>query len=85
MTTISTANTSLDLGTLADRVARTNKPLQIRVKNRACVLISGDAWRSMQETLYLKSIPGMWESIVEGQNATHEECFSLEDIGWTIK
>ena len=85
MTTISTARKAIDLGTLVDRVARTRKPVKIRTPKSACVLLSDEEWRGIQETLYLKSIPGVWESIVEGKKASHGECFSLEDIGWTIK
>jgi PHD/YefM family antitoxin component YafN of YafNO toxin-antitoxin module len=38
------------------------------------VLIAENDWRSIQETLYLLSIPGMRESIREGLNTPVEEC-----------
>ena len=85
MTTVSTAKQAVDLDALVDRVARTQKPVKIRTPKSTCVLLSDEEWRGIQETLYVKSIPGVWESIVEGMKASHDECFSLEDIGWTIK
>jgi len=89
MTTILTASARrrrpVNLDTLVERVTRTKKPLQIRTPNSTCVLITVEDWRGIQETLYLKSIPGVWESIEEGKKAVHEECFSLEELGWTIK
>ena len=85
MTTVSTAKQAIDLDALVDKVARTHKPVKIRTSTGTGVLLSDEDWRSIQETLYLKSIPGVWESIVEGKKAAHDECFSPEDIGWTIK
>ena len=38
------------------------------------MLVSEEDWRSIQETLYLLSIPGMRESIVEGLKTPVEEC-----------
>lgn len=51
---------------------------------RACssknaVLISGDALSAVQETLYLDSIPGMTDSILEGVSEAIEDCVS-EDM-----
>ena len=33
-----------------------------------------DDWRSIQETLYLLSIPGMRESIIDGLRTPIEKC-----------
>ena len=38
------------------------------------VLISEDDWRSIQETLYLASIPGMKDSIVRGMKTPASKC-----------
>ena len=43
------------------------------------VLVSDDQWRGLQETLYLLSIPGMREKLLEGMNAPPEE-FSDEPL-----
>jgi len=85
MTTVSIAKQPVNLDALLDKVTRTKKPVKIRTPKSAYILLSDEEWRGIQETLYLKSIPGVWESIVEGMKAKPEECFSLEDIGWTIK
>jgi len=37
-------------------------------KGKNAVLISEDEWNSISETLYLYSIPGMVESIIESKN-----------------
>ena len=44
------------------------------------MLISEDDWRSMQETWYLLSIPGMRESILKGGEEPVGEC--TEELEW---
>jgi len=51
---------------LLDRAAKSHEPIQITGKRNNAVLISEEDWRSVQETLYLLSIPGMRESIRKG-------------------
>ena len=47
------------------------------------VLISEDDWNAIQETLYLNSIPGMAESIIEAGKEPLEECSVYEpDEEW---
>jgi len=43
-------------------------------------VVGEDDWRAIQETLYLKAIPGMRESIVDGM-ATPTSDLS-EEPGW---
>ena len=45
-----------------------DEPIQIMGKRGNAVIISEEDWHSIQETLYLLSIPGMRESIVKGIN-----------------
>ena len=82
MTTISTAKKSINLEALVDQIARIHIPVKIRTPKSTCILISDDEWRSIQETLYLKSIPGVWESIVEGMKAPLEDFVSADEIEW---
>jgi len=51
---------------LLDDVSQSHEPVQITGKRGNAVLVSEDDWRAVQETLYLVSIPGMRESILEG-------------------
>lgn len=47
---------------LLDEAAESHEPIQITGKRSNAVLISEEDWRSIQETLYLVSIPGMRDS-----------------------
>lgn len=51
---------------LVDEAAASHEPIQITGKRNNAVLLSEEDWRSIQETLYLLSIPGMRESIRQG-------------------
>ncbi len=66
MTSISATEARKQLYKLLDEVAQSHEPIQITGKRGSAVLISEDDWRAVQETLFLVSLPGMRESILEG-------------------
>lgn len=74
MTTLSATEARKRLYNLVDEVKETHEPVQIIGKRNSAVLISDDDWRAIQETLYLTSIPGMKESIIEGLGTPVEAC-----------
>lgn len=49
-------------------------------KGKNAILIGEDDWRAIEETLYLSSIPGMVESIIEGGNTDISECIDEADV-----
>ncbi len=65
---------------LIDEAAETHEPIQITGKRSNAILVSEDDWRSIQETLYLTSIPGMVASIKEGKNTPLEE--TNDELDW---
>jgi len=65
---------------LLDEVSESHEPIQITGKRGNAVLISEDDWRAIQETLYLHSIPGMKESIIEGLKTPIDQCG--EELDW---
>ena len=80
MTTISATEARKQLYKLLDDVAQSHEPIQITGKRGSAVLISEDDWRAVQETLYLVSLPGMRESILEGM-ATQVDQLDVE-LDW---
>src|SRR5471030_1872941 len=66
MTTLSATQARSRLYKLLDEAAASHEPIQITGKRTNAVLITEDDWRSIQETLYLLSIPGMRGSIRKG-------------------
>lgn len=65
---------------LIDETAASHEPVCITGKRGNAVLLSEDDWRAVNETLYLLSVPGMRESIVEGLAVPPEEC--SEELDW---
>ena len=80
MATITATEARVMLYRLMDEVAESHEPVVITGKRNNAVLISEDDWRSIEETLYLLSIPGMRESIIEGMETPLEELD--EEAGW---
>ncbi len=66
MTSITATEARKSLYRLVDEVQESHEPVQITGKRGSAVLVSEDDWRAVQETLYLVSIPGMRDSILEG-------------------
>jgi antitoxin YefM len=80
MITIKATEARAKLYKLLDETAESHEPIQITGKRSNAVLISEEDWRSIQETLYLLSIPGMRESIRKGLKTPVEKC--SEKPGW---
>ena len=80
MTTISITEARSNLYKLVDKARSHHTPILITGKRGNAVLVSEDDWRAIQETLYLVSMPGMRESILEGLDEPVESC--SEDPGW---
>ena len=74
MTTITATEARKLLYKLLDEVADSHEPIQITGKRGNAVLLAEEDWRAVQETLYLLSVPGMRESILEGMKTPVEEC-----------
>ena len=74
MTTLTATQARGRLYRLMDFIAQSHEPVQITGKRHNAVLISDEDWRSIKETLYLLSIPGMRESIRDGLKTPISKC-----------
>jgi len=74
MSTLTASEARAKLYRLIDEAAESHVPIRITGKRNSAVLVSEKDWESVQETLYLLSIPGMRESIREGLDTAVEEC-----------
>jgi len=66
MTSLPVTRARSKLYQLLDQASSSHEPIQITGKRTNGILVSEDDWRSIQETLYLLSIPGMRDSIRKG-------------------
>lgn len=80
MTTLTVSEARANLYRLMDQTAESHQPIHIAGKRTSAVLLSAEDWQSIQETLYLLSVPGMRESIKEGMAEPLSE--SATEINW---
>jgi len=73
MTTLNATEARSKLYKLIDETLATHQPITITGKRGNAVLLSEEDWRSVEETLFLLSVPGMRESIREGMNEKIED------------
>lgn len=77
MTAISITKARANLHQTVSDVNEYSQPIIItNNRGKNAVLISEDDWLAIQETLYLNSIPGMTESILESRDEDISECTS---------
>ena len=65
---------------LIDSVSESHQPIVIAGQTSNAVLLSESDWASVQETLYLLSVPGLRESIREGLATPIEDC--ARELQW---
>ena len=68
MDTVEATEARANLYGLIDQVEENHEPVLITGKRSNAVLIAEDDWKSVQETLYLLSVPGMRESLLQGMS-----------------
>ncbi len=74
MTTLKASDARSKLYRLIDEAASSHEPVTITGKRHNAVLLSEEDWRSIEETLFLLSIPGMRDSIQKGMAEPVEKC-----------
>ncbi len=80
MSVLSASDARSRLYRLIDQANESHEPVLISGKRNNAVLIAEDDWKSIQETLFLLSIPGMKDSILEGMNEPLES--SSGSVDW---
>jgi prevent-host-death family protein len=80
MNTVTATKARGSLYSLIDEANASHEPIQITGKRGNAVLISEEDWRSIQETLYLQSIPGMVDSIKKARKEGIEK--ASKDLDW---
>jgi len=78
MSSVNVTNARNILYNLVQKVNLTHEPVEITGKVSNAILVGEEDWRSIQETIYLTSIPGTGESIIEGMSTQLKNCL----INW---
>lgn len=80
MTTLNVTEARAKLYSLIDETVSSHRPIIIKGKRSNAVLLAEEDWNAINETLYLVSIPGMRESIMEGLQTSTDAC--SKDLDW---
>ena len=82
MTTTNITNFRKNAFHYVEQTIRYNEPLNISTKEGNAVLLSEEDYSGIMETLYLVSIPGMREKIMEGMSTPLEDCVDEAAVEW---
>ena len=82
MTTTNITNFRKNAFTYVEQTIRYNEPLNISTKEGNAVLLSEEDYSGIMETLYLVSMPGMREKIMEGMSTPLEDCVDEAAVEW---
>ena len=80
MTTVNVTEARANLYKLIDDASVSHEPVVITGKRGNAVLLAEDDWTAINATLYLLSVPGMRESIIEGMQENLDE--TSTELGW---
>lgn len=80
MQVMTAVSAGTNLCNLIEQTQEFHEPIMISGKRGNAVLISEEDWNSIQETLYLSSIRGMKESILESSKKPLED--SVKELDW---
>ena len=80
MNTLTASEARANLYRLIDQAVESHQPVVITGRRANAVLLSAEDWQSIQETLYLLSVPGMRESIKEGIAEPVDGC--AKELDW---
>lgn len=80
MTILSATEARSNLYRLIDQTSSSHEPVIITGKRGNAVLLSEEDWKSIQETLFLLSIPGMRDAIRDGLAVPVDDC--QEELDW---
>lgn len=82
MTTTNITNFRKNAFNYVEQTIRYNEPLHISTKEGNAVLLSEEDYSGIMETLYLVSMPGMREKIMEGMSTPLEDCMDEAAVEW---
>ncbi|MBN2795827.1 MAG: type II toxin-antitoxin system Phd/YefM family antitoxin [Clostridia bacterium] len=82
MLTISVSNLRKNIYNVITQTIKFNEPVHVNTKEGNAVIISEDDYNSLIETLYISSIPGMKESLLEAKNAPDHDFVNADEVEW---
>ena len=82
MTNINITNFRKDIYSLLEQTIKYNEPINISTKNGNAVVLSEEDYNSLMETLYIMSVPGLKDEMIERAKDKEDEFVSEEEVDW---
>ncbi len=82
MQNVSAVAFSKNIFGMLEHTIKFNEPLSVSTEHGSAVILSGEDYRNMQETLYLLSVPGMRDKLLAGKSERIEDCVPEEEVEW---
>ena len=82
MTNVNITNFRKNIYELLETAIKYNEPINISTKNGNAVVLSEEDYNNILETIYISSIPGLKEEIIEGLNAEDSEFVPENEVDW---
>lgn len=80
MTNINITNFRKDIYELLEQAIKYNETINVSTKNGNAIILSEEDYNSLIETLYISSVPGLKEEIIEGLKEPLEECVAEDEV-----
>lgn len=82
LTNINITNFRKNIYELLEQTIKYNEPINITTKNGNAIVLSEEDYNGLMETVYLLTIPGMKEKLIEGKNTSIGECVTEDEVEW---
>lgn len=82
MKTLSISEARANLFKLVEHVSQSHQAIHIHGRHNNAVLLSEEDFNSIQETLYLIKVPGLYNDLKEGLETSLEECTPDSELKW---
>jgi PHD/YefM family antitoxin component YafN of YafNO toxin-antitoxin module len=69
---------------MLEQTIKYNEPININTKDGNAIIVSEEDYNGLIETLYLYSIPGMKDSLLEGMNTPISEYVPSNEVNWNV-
>ena len=67
---------------ILEQTIKYNEPVNISTKDGNAVILSEEDYNGLMETVYLCSIPGLKDKIVDGLHTPISECIPEDEVQW---
>ena len=67
---------------MLEQTIKYNEPLSVSTKSGSVAVLSEEDYRGLTESLYLSSVPGMKEKLIDGKNTPLNDCVPESEIEW---